>query len=73
MNYSHSHLIRRLWELVESHAFALRELNDDAIVPWLMAQIETQGGVNRDDRCALQEYLTLRTCLIRDMVEPPVW
>jgi hypothetical protein len=70
MNYCHSHLLRRLWELVESHAFALRELNDDAIAPWLMAKIETQGGIDRDDRSALQEYITGRTCLIRDMVEP---
>jgi hypothetical protein len=70
MNYCHSNLLRRLWELVESQAFALRELNDDAIVPWLMAKVETQGGVSREETCALQEYLTVRTCLIRDMVEP---
>ena len=70
MNYCHSHLLRRLWELVESQAFALRELNDDAIGPWLIAKIETQGGVNDEESCALQEYLAVRTCLIRDMVEP---
>jgi hypothetical protein len=70
MNYCHSYLLRRLWKLVESHAFALRELNDDAIAPWLMAKIETQGGVNREERYALQEYIAVRTCLIRDMVEP---
>jgi hypothetical protein len=70
MNYSHSHLLRRLWELVEFHAFALRELNDDAIGPWLMAKIETQGGIDREETTALQEYITGRTCLIRDMVEP---
>ncbi len=70
MNYCHSLLLRRLWELVESHAFALRELNDDAMVPWLMAKVATQGGVSREETSALQEYLAVRTCLIRDMVEP---
>ncbi|MBE9031515.1 hypothetical protein IQ266_17420 [filamentous cyanobacterium LEGE 11480] len=69
MNYN-SALLRVLWNLIESHAYFLRDLSDEAIAHWLLKAITEQVYIDRDDHQALQEYVAQRGCLIRDMVEP---
>ncbi|MBE9030270.1 hypothetical protein IQ266_11060 [filamentous cyanobacterium LEGE 11480] len=65
-----SSLLRLLWNLIESHAPFLRSLNDEAIGLWLLETIQDQACINSDDTCALRTYVSERSCLIRDMVEP---
>ncbi|MBE9030034.1 hypothetical protein IQ266_09870 [filamentous cyanobacterium LEGE 11480] len=68
MDYYDSTLLRILWGLVESHAYFLRELSDDAIILWLLRTVQDRVCITSEDSQNLRKYIAKRICLIRDII-----
>lgn len=71
MSYFDTTVLHLVWSLVNSHAHFLSSLSDDAIALWLLKTVREKRGLTTEDNQALQQYITERTPLIRDIIEPP--
>jgi hypothetical protein len=63
-------LIRRFWSLVETtQTSTLLSLSDADLIQWLVRQLESQQRLNLAESGFLQEYVSSRLSLIRDIAK----
>ena len=63
-------MIRKLWSLVETtQASTLVTLDDASLVQCLLKQVKTEAGINGKEADLLNDYISSRLSLIRDMAE----
>ena len=63
-------MIRKLWSLVETtQASTLVALDDASLVQCLLKQVKTEAGINGKEADLLNDYISSRLSLIRDMAE----
>ena len=59
--------VRLMWDIVSSHSHMFHGLSDEAICLWILRTIKDKIHLNHDEMTALQEYVSSRTSLIRDI------
>ena len=63
-------MLRQLWSLVENaQAATLVNLDDRSLVQWLIEQLKTNTGLNRNETDRAIDYIESRISLIRDLAE----
>ncbi|NJK29201.1 MAG: hypothetical protein HC940_03115 [Acaryochloris sp. SU_5_25] len=62
--------IRKFWSLIEmTQTHILLTLDNDALVNWLVRQLQREGFVKLADSKDLNAYISTRLPLIRDMAQ----
>lgn len=62
-------MIRQIWTLIEkSHSTTLLSLDDNSLVSWIIAEIESGRLLNSHEVDLYSSYIRSRLPLIRDVV-----
>ncbi|HEY9846664.1 MAG TPA: hypothetical protein V6D03_10755 [Candidatus Caenarcaniphilales bacterium] len=63
-------LLRQFWNLVETtQSNILLSLDDASLIQWLLHQLQQQRALNGDETSVLNDYISSRLSLIRDLAQ----
>ncbi|MBE9129312.1 MULTISPECIES: hypothetical protein [unclassified Coleofasciculus] len=63
-------MLRQLWSLIETtQTNLLLRLDDASLVQWILKQLNQERSLNPEEVHILNDYLTNRLSLIRDLAE----
>jgi hypothetical protein len=63
-------LIRQFWSLIETtQTNILLTLDDASLIQWLLHQFQSQRSLSGDETYYLNDYLSSRLSLIRDLAQ----
>ncbi|HEY9907207.1 MAG TPA: hypothetical protein V6D18_06320 [Thermosynechococcaceae cyanobacterium] len=63
-----STMLRQLWSLVETtQSHILLDLDDSALVQWLLRQLKSQRSLSPSESAQFSEYIRSHLPLIRDL------
>ncbi|HIK53220.1 MAG TPA: hypothetical protein IGS17_20225 [Oscillatoriales cyanobacterium M59_W2019_021] len=66
-------MLRQLWSLIETtQANLLLALDDATLVQWLTKQFKQDRALNRDELDSLNDYISMKAPLIRDLAQQRV-
>ncbi|MGB3240259.1 MAG: hypothetical protein WBB29_18345 [Geitlerinemataceae cyanobacterium] len=66
-------MLRQLWSLIETtQANLLLALDDATLVQWLTKQFKQDRALNRDELDCLNNYISAKAPLIRDLAQQRV-
>ena len=66
-------MLRQLWSLIETtQANLLLALDDATLVQWLTKQFKQDRVLNRDELDSLNDYISMKAPLIRDLAQQRV-
>lgn len=66
-------MLRQLWSLIETtQANLLLALDDATLVQWLTKQFKQDRALNRDELDILNDYISMKAPLIRDLAQQRV-
>lgn len=66
-------MLRQLWSLIETtQANLLLALDDATLAQWLTKQFKQDRALNRDELDSLNDYISMKAPLIRDLAQQRV-